>query len=960
MPKNLRWKWIFIIAVVLSCVFGIIGLPKSAQELRENWNKNIRLGLDLKGGSHIVLQIQVQDAFKAEADQVIERLKEPLRKESVEYVSIDRNEPASIETAETIQINIRGVPIAKSSDLRRIAGDLTGQQWVLASESSTDYKLTMRREAALKLRQDTLTQSMNTIEKKVNGLGVAEASVQQRGGSSGEAEILIQLPGVDDPARVKGILQTSALLELCEVKGGPFGSRDQALSANGGVLPLGSKLVRGSSRASDGGGETWWLLARSPIVTGRDLRDARAQQSDAQGRWDTGFVLTQDAARRFERFTGANVGNRLAIVLDNVVLSAPTIQSKISDQGRITGAGTREEASDLALNLRAGSLPAGAKVIEERTVGPSLGADSIRRGVTAGIVGLALLIAAMILYYRGAGFNAVLALLLNTVMTVAALSYIDATWTLPGIAGLVLSIGMAVDSNVLIFERIKEELRAGKAVAAAIPAGFDRAFATIIDTHVTTVVASAFLFIFGTGPVRGFAVTLVVGLIANVFTAVFVSRAIFDVELWRKPRMTHLSIGSGRTELFKATSVDFLSRRNLALGLSMLAIAISVVSLAVKGGPKYGLDFRGGTNMYVRFDPKPPIEELRGALSTKLKGEFSLQETQGTGEFIIGTELANEESLDVARQTVEQTLREKYANLGGKLDLNNANQAALEDRLRGALPALAEQNVKDLATRLLNYRDKERNGLIGNLDELSRVDGINQQVLAALKQNLGVGTFNLRSVEVVGPRAGQELRQQAVLATMCALGGMLLYVAFRFKLISGTAAVIATVHDVVITLGLFSLTGREIDLTVIAALLTLIGYSMNDKIVVLDRVRENLRANQRGSFLDLVNKSINQTLSRTILTAGLTLLACLALYFLGGKVLNGIAFALCAGIVVGTYSSIFVASALLVMWHQFQERREAPAAGTRLQPKQDVAYDVPKSNLARALRSKGRPQHRVR
>src|ERR1019366_2512444 len=445
-------------------------------------------------------------------------------------------------------------------------------------------------------------------------------------------------------------------------------------------------------------------------------------------------------------------------------------------------------------------------------------------------------------------------------MTVAALSYLDATWTLPRIAGLVLSIGMAVDSNVLIFERIKEELRAGKTVAAAIPAGFDRAFATIIDTHVTTVVASAFLFIFGTGPVRGFAVTLVVGLIANVFTAVFVSRAIFDVELWRKPRMTHLSIGSGRTELFRATSVDFLSRRNLTLGLSMLAIAISVVSLAVKEGPKYGLDFRGGMNMYVRFDPKPPIEGLRGALSTKLKGEFSLQETQGTGEFIIGTELANEESLDAARQTVEQTLREKYANLGGNLDLNNANQAALEDRLRGALPALAEQDVKDLATRFLNYRDKERNGLISNLGELSRVPGVNQQVLTALKQEFGLGTFNLRSVEVVGPRAGEELRRQAVLATVCALAGMLVYVAFRFKLISGAAAVIATIHDVVITLGLFSLTGREIDLTVIAALLALIGYSMNDKIVVLDRVRENLRANRRGSFLDLVNQSINQTL----------------------------------------------------------------------------------------------------
>ena len=932
MSKNLRWKWIFIFAVVLSCIAGITGIPKSGRELGDNLGRNIRLGLDLKGGSQIVLQIQVQDAFKAEADGIIDRLKEALRKQNVDYASLDRNEPANIETADTIQINVRGVPVGQANDFRRTVNDITGQQWVLSSLTSTDYKLTLKGEAAAKLRQDTLAQSMSTLERKVNGLGVAEASVQQRGGSKGESEILIQLPGVDDPARVKGILQTSAMLELSEVKGGPYSSREAALSANNGVLPLGTKLVRGSTRAGEGGSESWWLLGRSPVVTGRDLRNARAQQGDIPGRWDTGFTLSQDGANRFGRFTEANVGNRLAIVLDGQVLSAPKIESKISDQGRITGAANQEEASDLALNLRSGSLPAGAKVIDERTVGPSLGADSIRHGITAGIVGLALLIGAMILYYRGAGFNAVLALLLNTIMTVAALSYVDATWTLPGIAGLVLSIGMAVDSNVLIFERIKEELRSGKAVSAAIGAGFDRAFGTIIDTHVTTTVASAFLFLFGTGPVRGFAVTLVIGLIANVFTAVFVSRAIFEFELWRRPRMEHLSIGGSRTELFRGTQIDFLSKRNLALGMSMLVIVIGMVSLVVKGGPRWGLDFRGGALVYVKFQPKPSMEDLRQALSAKLKSEISLQETQGTGEVIIGAELADDQALQQTRQTVEQTLRQKYANLGGKLDLNNANQAALEERLRVALPNSPEEQTKGLAARILSYRDKERSGLIGSMDELAKLPGVDQPTLSALKQEFGLGSFNLQGAEIVGPRAGQELRQQALLATLCALGGMLIYVGFRFKLISGAAAVVATVHDVLITLGLFSLTGREIDLTVIAALLTLIGYSMNDKIVVLDRVRENLRLNRKASFLELVNQSINQTLSRTILTAGLTLLACLALYFLGGKVLNGVAFALCAGIVVGTYSSIFVASALLVMWVQYQERRSkavvapAPAA----------------------------------
>ena len=946
MKTNLRWKWAFIVAVILCCVFGIIGLPKSKQELIANWNKNIRLGLDLKGGSHIVLQMQIQDAFKAEADATMDRLKDSLAKTSIQYASLDRNEPDSIETANTIQIAVRGVPVGKTADFRAAVNDVAGQEWLLTAENSTDYKLSLRPEAAVKLRQDTLAQSMSTIEKKVNGLGVAEASVQQRGGSSGEAEILVQLPGVDDPARVKSILQTAAQLELCEVKGGPFASREAAFAQNNGVLPLGTRLVR-ASRAG-GGEEGWWLLARSPVVTGRDVRDARAQQSDASGRWDTGFVLTQDAAKRFERFTAANVGNRLAIVLDNVVLSAPSIQNRISDQGRITGAASREDAADLALSLRAGSLPAGVKIIEERTVGPSLGADSIRQGISAGILGLALIIGALLLYYRGAGFNAVLALLLNTVITVAALSYIDATWTLPGIAGLVLSIGMAVDSNVLIFERIKEEMRTGKAIPAAVASGFERAWGTIVDTHVTTVVASAFLFVFGTGPVRGFAVTLVIGLLANVFTAVFVSRAIFEVELFRKPRMSHLSIGSGRWDLFKDANIDFLSKRRLTIGLSALAIVVSITSLVLKGGPKYGLDFRGGTLMYVKFQGVPKMDDLRQALSAKVKGEISLQETRGTGEVIIGTELADEKSLAEVRQIVEQTLRDKYANLGGKLDLNNANQAALEDRLRTALPARSEQELKNLTQEILSYRDREKNGLIGSMDELAKLPGIDQSAMNSIQQEAGLGEFNLRSVEMVGPRAGQELRRQAVLATLCALGGMLIYVGFRFRLISGTAAVIATVHDVVITLGLFSLTGREIDLTVIAALLTLIGYSMNDKIVVLDRVRENLRAKRRVPFLELVNQSINQTLSRTILTAGLTLLACLALYFLGGKVLNGIAFALCAGIVVGTYSSIFVASALLVMWHQYQDRRTLSGTASRVEPAgvRDVA-GAPRVGAAR-------------
>jgi preprotein translocase subunit SecD len=539
MANNLKFKILAILIVILVCIYGIVGLPKSTAELVANWKRNIHLGLDLKGGSQLVLQVQIQDAFKAEADSVIQRLKDELGKARIQYVEMSRNEPASIQAADTIQIDIKGVPPTSAGTFRGLVNERFGGIWNVAQSNPTDYRMTMKTSEALKLRQDTLTQSMHTIEKKINALGLAESSVQQRGRSDAEAELLVQLPGVDDPARVKQILKTAAMLELDETLGGPFASREEAISSKGGVLPLNSQIV--GSVAQGNAPAEFYILGRTPVVTGRDLRDASPQQ-DQNGRWETRFVLTQDASKRFERFTGANIGNRLAIVLDKNVLSAPTIQAKISDNGVITNIGTHDDAADLALNLRAGSLPAGVEYLEERTVGPSLGADSIKAGMVAGIAGVIAVIAVMLIYYRRSGINATLALILNAVILIAALSYFDAVLTLPGIAGVILTIGMAVDSNVLIFERIREELRAGKAVIAAVDAGFSKAFLTIIDTHVTTVVSCAFLFLFGTGPVKGFAVTLVIGLIANVFTAIFVSKTIFDWELGRQKRVIALSI----------------------------------------------------------------------------------------------------------------------------------------------------------------------------------------------------------------------------------------------------------------------------------------------------------------------------------------------------------------------------------------------------------------------------------
>ncbi len=538
MQKNLNIKIAFIVAILLICVYGIIGLPTSKQQLIANWKQNIKLGLDLRGGSHLVLQVQVQDAFKAEADQTIERLKEELRKANVNYTAMDRNDPTTLEEADRIQINIHGVASERTGDFRALVTERF-PTWILTPVNSTDYRMNMRPTEALNLRKDTVERSMNTIENRINALGLTEPVIQQRGRAEAEGEILVQLPGVDDPARVKQIIQTAAMLEIAEVKDGPFPSQEAARAKHGGVLPLNTHLVRMAPRGESG--ESWYLLSRTPIITGRDLRNARPGQDEFR-KWETSFTLTQDGGRRFGRFTEANIGNRLAVVLDKQIRSVATIQSRIDDSGRITGQSSEMEASDLSLVLRSGSLPAGIVYLEERTVGPSLGADSIRQGLIAGLVGLIAVVAIMLIYYRGSGVNATIALVLNTVILVAALSYFGAVLTLPGIAGVILTIGMAVDSNVLIFERIREELRSGKAIVAAVDTGFSRAFLTIIDTHVTTVVSCAFLFMFGTGPVKGFAVTLVIGLIANVFTAVFVSKVIFDWHLSRQRQVQSLSI----------------------------------------------------------------------------------------------------------------------------------------------------------------------------------------------------------------------------------------------------------------------------------------------------------------------------------------------------------------------------------------------------------------------------------
>jgi preprotein translocase subunit SecD len=387
-------------------------------------------------------------------------------------------------------------------------------------------------------QRDVVEQTRQILIRRINAYGLAEAPVQPYGSRGNE--LLVQLPGGNDPARIRNLLQSRAVLEWYSVEGGPFANGAEAMARYSGVLPPGDKLI--PTRPLADGQRLWYLVNNRPVIRGTDLRDARVGAGNPQAPV-TAFTLAQDAAIRFEQYTRTHINQRSAIVLDDEILSAPVIEDVIRDSGQIHGARTVAEAQDLAIDLKSGALPAAIEIVQERTVEASLGADSIRHGMQAALAGLGAVVAAMLIYYRQAGANATLALMLNGVLLLAALACFGAVLTLPGIAGVVLTIGMAVDSNVLIFERIREELRAGKTAAGALASGFSKAFATLIDTHVTTVVSCAFLFFFGTPAVQGFAATLVIGLITNLFTSVFVSRLAFDWELLRRGSGGRLSIG---------------------------------------------------------------------------------------------------------------------------------------------------------------------------------------------------------------------------------------------------------------------------------------------------------------------------------------------------------------------------------------------------------------------------------
>ena len=758
--------------------------------------------------------------------------------------------------------------------------------------------------------QDAVAQAQEVIRNRVDQFGVAEPTIQRQG----DNRIIIELPGVQDVQRAKDLVGQTALLEFQLLEPTEDRTRliqridqvlapreeseeeeDLLLSSTAESTPLASMLsTTGENLAVSGrdlqrvknlintpeaqeltpadveflfsskpagaeGNEFYflYLVRKKPEMTGHMIQDAFVsigQVVEYMGQPIVNFSTTDEGVRLFSRITGSHVGERMAIVLDESVYSAPVIQNKISEgRGIITGSGTQEEAKDLAIVLRAGALPAEVEIIEDRTVGPSLGRDSIEQGKTAAIYSMVLIAIFMILYYRTAGLIADFALLLNMLFIMAVLAGFHATLTLPGIAGIILTIGMAVDANVLIFERIREELRSGKTIRAAIDSGYSNALSAIIDANVTTFLVGIVLYQFGTGPIRGFALTLCIGIISSLFTAFFVTRTIFDL-LTRKSQQSTLSIGP--VALFANLNIRFLSLRNIGFGASAAGLLLGGVSILGINGIRPGIDFAGGTLLELHFDPAVQVEDIRGQLDRVPVGDAEI---------------------DLSKSEIKQ--------FGSENDIlirvpESGKGTEVADGIMGVLKS-------------------------GFADNIAEMEWIRRQ-------------------EKVGPKIGSELSSAAVRAVLFALGAILLYMAWRFhRFLYGIAAVVALFHDVLITLGLLSLFDIEITLAVVAALLAIVGYSLNDTIVVFDRIRENLHTARRQGFDGTVNQSINECLSRTLITSATTLLAVLVLMIFGGEVNRDFTITLMIGVVVGTYSSIFVASPVLYLGQQ-----RAAAKGT--------------------------------
>lgn len=850
------WKTtLVLLTVLLGLAFASPNLFSEKQLASwPDWlpNKQMVLGLDLQGGSHLLIQVEREGIVKERLQNLRADVRNALRGRGQDSATGERIGYSGLAlNGNIVQFRLRAEgDIDKAKEALRpvLQPALTN---VFSGAPVNEVELEQERnlfrlsltEAGIEQRvSSAVQQSVEVVRRRIDELGTTEPTIQRQGAD----RILVQVPGFDDPERLKALLSETAKLSFRMV--------DQSITAEEAEQtrpPVGSTVLEAHSEDERAAGIKY-LVEDQIIVSGEDLVDAQPAFTQQTNEPVVTFRFNTNGARKFGRATQDNVGRPFAVVLDNKVVSAPVIQEAIlGGTGQISGSFTVDSANQFSILLRAGALPAELTVIEERSVGPGLGQDSIDAGFLASIVGAIAVVAFMIMVYGRFGLIANIALGVNIALIIGALSFLGATLTLPGIAGIVLTVGMAVDANVLIFERVREEGRAGRGPMQAIEAGYARALGTILDANITTFIAAAILFSLGSGPVRGFAVTLAIGIITTVFCAFTFSRFLVSKWIVRKRPKT-ISLRWLLKLVPDKTKIAFMMHRRWSFPASALLVVVSLGLFAING-LNLGIDFKGGTIIEIKtVDGPANISDIRGQLGALGLGDVEVQEFGAPDDILIRVQ--QQDGGEAAQQEAVKKIR---AALGDKIEY--------------------------------------------------------------------------RRVEVVGPRVSEELTQAGTIAVLAALFAVLVYIWFRFEWHFAVGAVVATVHDVAITIGLFALLQLEFNLSTIAAVLTIVGYSLNDTVVVYDRIRENLRKFKRRSVAEVLDLSINDTLSRTTLTSVTTLLALLALYFLGGEVIRSFTFAMIWGVVIGTYSSIFIAAPLLIFLNlrpgQIDQTREKEEGG---------------------------------
>ncbi|MDH4465065.1 MAG: protein translocase subunit SecD [Acidovorax sp.] len=811
----------YLAVILVALLFALPNvLPAS---VLERWpdalpNKPVALGLDLRGGSHLVLEVDGSELRRERSRTLADEARRMLREADTPW--------RGVETSE------RGVVVLlRSAAQQQRALDVLAALSNPVGAARKDLDITPRGEDGIELvftaegQHQSITraveQSLEVIRQRVDQVGVSEPTIQRVGAD----RILVQLPGLQDPAQLRALLGSTAKMSFHMLgdSSSPDGIRTLQ-DSEGNSYPVRNSVALSGDRLSDASAG-FDQQTREPVVN---------------------FRFDRAGAREFAAITEANVGRPFAIVLDGKVLSAPVIREPITGgSGQISGNFSVQEAGTLSALLRAGALPAKLTVIEERSVGADLGSDVIQKGIYAGIGAFVLVFLFMFVLYGGWGLVANVALALNVVLTIAGMSMLGATLTLPGIAGIVLGIGLAVDANVLINERIREETLKGKAAVTAIDAGFRRAYATVMDSNVTALIATVLLFWFGSGPVRGFAITMALGIVISMFTAVSVVKVMM-LSIARRRRLKTIEIRPlfGFRPVPDGTRFDFMKARFAGLGVAAVLVAASLF-LLFKPGLNFGIDFRGGIQMEVSAGIPDDLSRYRTQLDGLGLGEVSLQ-TVGSEDRLL---------VRVERQP------------GGE-----AQQTAAVERLKAAVLEIDP-------------------------------------------------SASFERTEVVGPKVSGELAQAGVIAVILASLAMLVYIWVRFEWPFAVGAILTLVLDVVLTLGVFAITGLDFSLTAIAALLTLVGYSVNDKVVVYDRMRENLRSLRKQPLREVIDMSINQTLTRSLYTSVTAFLAVLPLAVWGGSAVASFAVPMAAGIIIAACSSVFIAAPILLFLGDWRSRR---------------------------------------